>query len=74
MIKLFLFGFLFFSTISHADFFKKGASSVGVVLGAGSSGGESYTIAGVSADYFILDGLSIGAGYRGWFGIDPTIN
>ena len=73
-MKLFLLVFLFLSTLSHADFFKKGNSSLGVVLGAGSSNGESYTVAGISADYFVLDGLSIGAGYRGWFGIDPTQN
>ncbi len=73
-MKLFLLLFLFLSTVSHADFFNKGNSSVGVVLGAGSSNNESYTVAGVSADYFVADGLSIGAGYRGWFGIDPTIN
>ena len=74
MIKLFLLALLFLSTLSHADFFVKGNSSVGVVLGAGSSNNESYTVAGINADYFISDGLSIGAGYRGWFGIDPTVN
>ena len=74
MIKLSLLALLFFATLSHADFFEKGNSSLGVVLGAGSSNNESYTVAGVSADYFIADGLSIGAGYRGWFGIDPTLN
>ena len=73
-MKLFLLVFLFLSTLSHADFFAKGNSSIGVVLGAGSSNGESYSVAGVSADYFIADGLSIGVGYRGWFGIDPSVN
>ena len=73
-MKLFLLVFLVFSTLSHADFFKKGDSGVGIVLGAGSSNGDSYSVVGVSADYFVLDGLSIGAGYRGWFGIDPSIN
>jgi len=72
--KFILFIALFLSTLSSADFFDKGKSSVGIVLGAGSSNSESYTIVGVSGDYFILDGLSIGAGYRGWFGIDPTLN
>jgi len=73
-MKLFFLAFLFLSTVSYASFFEKGNSSVGVVLGAGSSAGESYTVAGVSVDYFVLEGLSIGAGYRGWFGIDPTLN
>jgi len=73
-MKLFLLVFLFLSTLSHADFFEKGNSSVGVVLGAGSSNGESYSVVGISGDYFVLNGLSIGVGYRGWFGIDPTLN
>ena len=73
-MKLFLLLFVFLIALSHADFFNKGNSSVGVVLGAGSSNGDSYSVAGISGDYFVLDGLSIGAGYRGWFGIDPTLN
>ena len=73
-MKFFILLFLFIGSVSYADFFEKGNSSVGVVLGAGSSNNESYTVAGISADYFVADGLSIGAGYRGWFGIDPTIN
>ena len=73
-MKYFILLFLFIVSVSYAGFFNKGNSSVGVVLGAGSSNNESYTVAGVSADYFVTDGLSIGAGYRGWFGIDPTVN
>ena len=56
------------------DVFDKGRSSVGVVVGAGSYGRDTYTIVGVSYDYYIMDGLSVGAGYRGWFGGDPTLN
>lgn len=73
-MKFIIFLALVLSTISSADFFEKGRSSVGVVLGAGSSNSESYTVIGVSGDYFIVDGLSIGGGYRGWFGSDPVLN
>ena len=73
-MKSFTLLFLFIGSMSHASFFEKGNSSVGVVLGAGSSNNESYTVAGISADYFVARGLSIGAGYRGWFGNTPTIN
>jgi len=65
---------LMLSSVCSADFFEKGRSSVGIVLGAGSSNSESYTVIGVSGDYFILNGLSVGAGYRGWFGVDPVLN
>jgi hypothetical protein len=32
------------------------------------------SILGVNADFFVAENLSIGLGYRGWFGGDPTIN
>lgn len=63
---------LILSSVANASFFEKGKSSLGFVAGAGSSNGESYMIAGVSGDYFVLDGLSVGGSYRGWFGADPT--
>ena len=72
MIKKIIVGLLFISSLLSADFFEKGRSSLGVVAGAGSSNGDGYFIAGVSGDYFIMNGLSIGGGYRGWFGTDPV--
>jgi len=60
------------SSILSAELFDKGKTAFGVVAGAGSSNGDSYFVAGVNADYFVMNGLSVGAGYRGWFGDDPT--
>jgi len=79
LIKKVLLGLALVSSLVHADFFVKGNTSVGVVLGSGSvSYGprhtENYTIFGVNADYFVIDGLSVGLGYRGWFGGSPTKN
>ena len=62
------------ASVVSGDVFDKGRSSVGVVAGAGSYGRDTYTIIGVSYDYYVMDGLSVGAGYRGWFGGDPTLN
>ncbi len=61
-------------SILNADLFEKGNSAFGVVLGSGYSGNESYMILGVSAEYFAMNGLSVGLGYRGWFGGDPMQN
>ncbi len=78
MIKKVLVGFLLFASVSHADLFKQGNLGLGVIIGSGSSmtkeGTQNYTIAGVSADYFIIDDLSLGLGYMGWFGGTPTLN
>jgi len=66
------------TSVVNADFFVKGNTSVGIVLGSSSvSYGyhtENYTILGVSADYFVIDNLSVGVGYRGWFGGTPSRN
>lgn len=62
------------TSVVSADLFEKGRTSVGIVAGAGSSNGDNYTIIGVGADYFVMNGLSVGVGYQGWFGGDPTIN
>lgn len=62
------------ASVVNADLFEKGDSAFGVVVGSGYSGDESYMILGVSGDYFVINGLSVGLGYRGWFGGDPTQN
>ncbi len=71
-------------SLGLADTFVTGSRSIGITVGSGSvsySGGgtigtavENYFIAGVSGDYFVADGLSVGVGYRGWFGGTPVIH
>jgi len=58
----------------NADIFSQGNKNFGVVLGSGTSYGDNYTIFGVNGDYFVSDNLSVGVGYRGWFGAGPNIN
>ena len=67
------------SVTLYADSFSAGNMGIGLSVGSGSvsyttRGSQSYFIAGVSADYFMIDGLAIGIGYRGWFGSSPTIH
>ncbi|MEA1982892.1 MAG: hypothetical protein U9N39_05045 [Campylobacterota bacterium] len=62
------------SCIANADIFLKGKSNFGISVGAGSSYNNTYTIVGLSGNYFVVDNLSIGASYRGWFGATPMQN
>ena len=79
MIKRILFILILFSGILSAESFKKSSLGIGVTVGGGSistvqNGTQNYTILGVSADYFVMDDLAVGIGYRGWFGGTPTLN
>jgi len=70
------------TTLLSATPFESGSASLGVTVGSGSvsysqgrlSTIEDYYIVGVSGDYFVFDDLSLGLGYRGWFGGTPTIH
>lgn len=67
-------------SVLHADIFMKGDKNIGVTLGSGSvsygrfQGTENYTILGISGSYFVMDDLSVGLGYRHWFGGSPSID
>ena len=70
---------LLLSLSLYGGSFSAGTVGLGLSVGSGSvsygfHGTRNYVIAGVGADYFVIDGLAIGAGYRGWFGAAPTIN
>ena len=74
--------FILVTSILRADPFEKGKLSLGVLLGSGSvayqknllNDTQNYTLFGLYADYFIIENLSIGLGYTGWFGGTPPIN
>lgn len=53
--------------------FSKNSTSVGVVLGSGSSFNNTYTILGVSAGYYVLRGLELGIDLQHWFSGEPSI-
>ena len=74
MIQKIILSLVLVASFANADMFSKGNKSFGVVLGSGTSYNNNYTILGVSGDYFVIDNLSVGAGYRGWFGNGPNIN
>lgn len=74
MIKKIILSLSLLFSVANADLFDRGNLAFGGVIGSGYSGNESYMILGVSADYFAMNGLSVGVGYQGWFGADPTQN
>jgi len=77
MKKIFLFLSIVYSLYSAEVIFKRGDVSVGMILGSGSieygNNSQTYFIGGLEANYFIIDGLSIGVGANHWFGDNPTL-
>jgi hypothetical protein len=62
------------STIYAGGIFSIGHKNFGFSIGSSSGYGNTYTVVGVNANYFVADGFAVGLGYQGWFGADPKIN
>ena len=62
------------SIASAQDPFSKGTIRGSLILGAGQSFDESYTILGVGVGYYVIDGLEFGLNWQSWLGGDPSIN
>jgi hypothetical protein len=65
--------------VSQAGSFEQGTRGIGLTLGSGTvtytyRDNQQYWILGVYGSYFLLDGLDVGLGYRGWFGGTPVIH
>jgi len=54
--------------------FSEGQKNFGFGLSSSSGFGENYTVVGASFNYFLLNNLSTGIGYQGWFGASPKIH
>jgi hypothetical protein len=53
--------------------FSKNSTSVGVVVGSGSAFNDDYIVLGISAGYYLTEGLELGVDLQRWFSGDPTI-
>ena len=53
--------------------FSKNSISVGVVVGSGSAFNDDYIILGISAGYYVTQGLELGVDLQRWVSGDPTI-
>ncbi|WP_428739771.1 hypothetical protein [Sulfurimonas sp.] len=69
---VFLFSLLV--VVLNGDVFSKGKANLGLYVGGAQSFGYSYTIIGVSGEYYVADNLSLGGMYRNWSGSGPTQN
>lgn len=61
------------STIYAAGVFSIGSKNVGITVGSDSSLGNNYTVIGANVNYFVLDGISMGASYHAFLGGTPDI-
>ena len=61
------------NTLGVFSMFSQSNVSIGVKLGSASIAGQTYTIGGLSANYFVIDDLSVGLGYENWFSGAPGI-
>jgi len=78
LIKKFILGLLLVSSVAQAELFQKDTLGIGVALGSGSltvgRTTEDYFLLGASAEYFVMDNLSVGLGVLSWIGGTPTLN
>ena len=57
-----------------AGVFSKGQTLLSIYGGTGYAFNEDYFVIGVSANYFLINGLNIGLAYEAWTGSTPKIN
>ena len=61
-----------FST--HAAEFDQGSKGVAIKVSGASIGSEDYAILGVSANYFVINNLSVAGGIEYWFSGSPSVS
>jgi len=61
------------NNLGVSGLFSQSSVTMGLKLGSASIGSETYTIGGLSVNYFVLNGLSVGLGYESWFSGEPGI-
>ena len=53
--------------------FSKDSTNVGIAVGSGSAFDDDYLILGISAGYYLTDGLELGIDLQRWFSGEPSI-
>lgn len=74
MKKIILLLLILSITVFSKDIFSKGEKSINFTLGSSYDLGKNYAVVGVHVNYFVLDNLSIGTEYKGFFGSNPNIH
>jgi len=62
------------TTLFAEGLFSAGNKNFEFTLGSSSNFNETYTVAGVNVNYFVVDNLSVGTDYKGFFGASPSIH
>lgn len=62
------------STIYAGGAFSIGSKNIRVIASTDTSFGNTYTVLGLNANYFVIDNLSVGASYQTYLGGTPSIN
>ena len=73
LLLLLTLGFRSESVVAQSALFDQGAKRVSFILGSGSSFGNDYTVLGLGAGYYAVDGLELGLNVQAWLGDDPSI-
>jgi len=62
------------TTIYAGSLFSVGQKNFGFSVGSSTGFGNTYTVVGGNFNYFVMDSLSMGVGYQGWFGHKPRVD
>jgi hypothetical protein len=73
-MKKFLLATLLSGSIYAGGMFSVGHKNVSVTAGTDTAYGNTYTVIGLNAHYFVVDNISVGLSYTTWLGNDPSIN
>lgn len=57
----------------YAGPFSQGKKNISLAAGAGQAFNQNYTVLAVGFDYFVMDGLSVGADIDAWFSAEPDL-
>ncbi len=63
-----------FLSVVKGDVYSKGNVNLGITVGSATSFNETYTFAGISGEYCVVDNLAAGSAYRRWFGKGPSLD
>ena len=67
-------GVLLTSTMYAGGIFSVGHKNISITAGTDTAYGNTYTVMGIDAHYFLVDNISVGISYQTWLGDDPSIN
>jgi hypothetical protein len=74
MIKKIVVATLLTGSLYAGGLFSVGHKNISITAGSDTAYGNTYSVLGISANYFVIDNFSMGISYKSWLGSDPSIN